>query len=91
MHISIGECNTIPSAYTLYRHFEQHCTPSMVYACNTYLECYPAFSQMTIKVLDWLTLSQITNLDCSKLKEFVDHNFKFNEKWQYVIHTGRKH
>ena len=34
------------------------------------------------KLCGWvtlLTLSQTTNLDSSKLKEFADNNFKFNE------------
>ena len=30
-------------------------------------------------------------LDSSKLKEFADDNFKFDEDLQKVIQTGRKH
>ena len=30
-------------------------------------------------------------LDSSKLKGFTDDNFKFDEKWQRAIQTGRKH
>ena len=37
-----------------------------------------------------LTLSQTTILDSSKLKEFADDNFKFNENGR-VLHTVRKH
>ena len=31
------------------------------------------------------------NLDASKLKEFVDDNFKFDEFWQKYHQKGRKH
>ena len=30
-------------------------------------------------------------LDSSKLKEFADDNFNFDEKWQKDFQTGRKH
>ena len=31
-----------------------------------------------------LTLSQSTNVDCSKLKEFADDNFKFDENGKKI-------
>ena len=31
------------------------------------------------------------SLDPSKLKEFAEDNFKFDEKWQKVLQMGRKH
>ena len=38
-----------------------------------------------------LTISQITNLDSSKLREFADDNFKFDENGRKFSKTGRKH
>ena len=37
-----------------------------------------------------LILSQTKISDSSKLKEFADDNFKFEEKWQKILQMGTK-
>ena len=44
-----------------------------------------------LSVVDVLTHYQTTILDSSKLKEFADDKFRFDEKRQKVIQMGRKH
>ena len=46
-------------------------------------------SEVTLDTVNhFITLSQTTNLDSSKLKEFADDNFKFDEKWKKIIQEG---
>ena len=47
----MGECNTIVSAYTLYRHFEKYCThPAMKLA---WLVVLGFDATLTAKVISW--------------------------------------
>ena len=49
---------------------------------------------MKKKVMSPISFNRFPNdnyLDSSKLKEFADDNFKYDEKWRKVLKKGRKH
>ena len=69
----MGEINTVVSAYTTYRHLQQYCPQPSKYSKEHF--CLFFFQPITRQQI----------FDSSKLKEFADSNFKFDENGRKLL------
>ena len=60
-NISMGESNTVVSAYTLYRHLQQYCSRPSIYACLIILNVRVFSALMTVVVV--VVVSKNTKLN----------------------------
>ena len=82
-NISMGESNTVVSAYTLYRHLQQSCSRPSIYACLIILNVRVFSALMTVVVV--VVVSKNTKLTNAQMTFFF-----FLERIQYICGKRRK-